>query len=141
MKKIPLFLFVALCVCFCSCSKDKEELIVGTWQVTQTNFISNEDHQVVSEYDSSDGDWLFCFKEDHTGWVLADQDSMPFSYVLSGNNLTFSVQELPDGVSKDQGVYELTMTIEQLDENTLHTYVETVMRDIEGTYHYHMKKR
>lgn len=31
------------------------------------------------------------------------------------------------------------MTIEQLDENTLHTYIETVMRDIEGTYHYHMK--
>lgn len=40
-----------------------------------------------------------------------------------------------------KGVYELTMTIEQLDENTLHTYTETVMRDIEGTYHYHMKKR
>ncbi len=142
--KTKMFIAAMLCAAMASaltgCSKDNEDLIVGTWAVSQTSYTSIGDNQVVAVGDISGQDWQFCFKSDHTGWINNPPDYVPYTYTIKGDDLILRIPTRTYGVRKSRDYDELAFKIDQLDENKLVVAEETVWHDIDVIYRLHMSK-
>lgn len=126
MKKIiPLLLVALFATTIVSCSKDNEDLILGTWQLESRTFI-NIGHPIESRNQPVTEQGLnltLTFNKDKTGIVSFDEDTAPFTYSISGDNIIFSMEM---GLDYGKNTYTESYVIDKLENNEMIlSYTET----------------
>lgn len=134
MKKIiPLLLVALFATTFVSCSKDNEDLILGTWKITETsrtvyNHPIESHNRTTTEPTTGGYVRTLTFNEDKTCVAYykytdedgVDEDSDTFTYSINGDELSIF-----------QGYMGVRYHIDKLDSENLVLSVTE-----EHTYHY-----
>lgn len=89
MKKVICFIAALLFILLCACSHTDK--IIGTWEGDAALF-APEGPAVTQIH-------TLTFREDGTGYVLAAEGNLDFTYALTDDTLTFRFGELGVGIS------------------------------------------
>ena len=97
MKKYMLYVFSLICVLVCSCRKDEpQELLIGTWEVSQTTILmiadETDDNKVGSnEIDSG----YYTFEESGVGRITLEDivKEFTYQYLIEDSTIQFLLDE------------------------------------------------